>query len=222
MSTICHRWHRSTASFKWSLQIKNYLEVTDYQDSQSNANVVISKHGHLCFNVHPVGTNTASNGGPPLPQSRQWRLTRIQPCRSQPWHRRSRYSSGWCCRCTSCWAVAALGAHARTPRTCWSSCCTRATWEARRHRGRGRTGPPPPSLPCPSRWQNGTVAKESVRQLGGSAPVLIQVIQILYNEQRIHQLKVSNTGHLAFFLCFSVTHLKCFKRRVCFSNFKLE
>lgn len=152
-STVFHWWHHPTPLFQWNLESTVYLEITDYKNSQSNPNVVIRKHGHLCFNIHPDGTNTVSNNSSPLPQSYQWCLTRTAPCHSQQRCRRCHFSSlwCWCCRCTSCWGHSTLGSHAHTPQMCLSSCCTRAAWEERRRHVWGRTGPPPPSSPCPSR-----------------------------------------------------------------------
>lgn len=44
---------------KWKNDLKrfengNYLKITHNQNSQSNSNIVISKHGHLSLNIHPA------------------------------------------------------------------------------------------------------------------------------------------------------------------------
>lgn len=47
------------------------LEITDDQNSQSNPNVVVGKHGHLTLNIHPAKEEVAiSQWRPLLPAGR--------------------------------------------------------------------------------------------------------------------------------------------------------
>lgn len=141
---------------------KNYLKITHNQNSQSNSNIIISKHGHLSLNIQPAKRFRSVTAASPLNTRTSviyHSLTRSPLCHFQLFHTRSHYSKRWCCFYTPCLGLSALGLHAHRPQTCPSSCCTRGAWEAEPHRERGRTILPQPSAPCLSRWQTGTAVE---------------------------------------------------------------
>lgn len=55
------------------------LKITDDQDSQSDPNVVVSKHGHLTLNIHPAKKKGLNKPQAPTPSPSYHRPTACSP-----------------------------------------------------------------------------------------------------------------------------------------------